>query len=328
MTTVGSRDLTFTPVENWPAVPDDVHMIEAIGIAVDSQDRVFVFNRGDRQILVFNSKGECVDAWGEGEFVRPHGIWIAEDDSVYLVDDQGHSVRQYSPQGELLRSIGPGNQPSDTGATSFDYRDIAQAAAPFNLPTNLVISSAGDIFVTDGYGNARVHHFSAAGELVNSWGEPGDGPAEFHIPHGIGIDDADRLYVADRENSRIQVFSTGGDLLDEWTDVVRPCEVFVAADGLVYVAELGGQTGLFPWMEANPSMPSGRVTIFNRQGEPLARWGGGDNPQSPTQFYAPHDIQVDSQGSIYTAEVVVSASSNATLDPAGCPTLRKFARVK
>ena len=328
MTTVGTSDLTFTPVENWPQIPDDVHMIEAIGVAVDSHDRVFVFNRGDRPILVFDCDGQCIDGWGEGEFVRPHGIWIADDDTLYLVDDEGHSVRQFSPKGELLRTIGPHNQPSNTGAEGFDFRTITQPGPPFNLPTNLVVSSVGDIFVTDGYGNARVHHFSAAGELVNSWGQPGDGPSEFNIPHGIGIDRKDRLYVADRENSRIQIFSTAGDLLDEWTNIVRPCEVFVAGDDLVYVAELGGQTGLFPWMEPNPSASSGRVSILNGQGELLARWGGGDNPKSPTQFYAPHDIQVDSQGSIYTAEVVVSASSNATLDATGCPTLRKFTRRK
>jgi hypothetical protein len=326
MTTVGSAELTFEPVVGWPSIPDDVEISEAVGVCVDSRDRVYVFARGNRPLLVFEADGRYLDGWGEGEFVRPHGITIAADDTLYLVDDIGHSVRQYRANGDLLRTIGPSGTPSETGVQDFDYRTIVSGGSPYHYPTNLAVSSAGDLFVTDGYGNARVHRFSSAGELVHSWGSPGAGPGEFHVPHGIGIDRDDRLYVADRENSRVQIFSTGGELLKTWTDVIRPCEVFVASDDLVYVSELGCRTGLFPWMQPDASLPGGRLSIFNLSGELQARWGGGDDPKSPTDFYAPHDIQVDSQGNIYTAEVVASASSNATAGSSGCPTLRKFAR--
>lgn len=328
MTIVGTNDLAYTPVEHWMQLPDDVHMIEAVGIAVDSRDQVFVFNRGDHPILRFDVDGQVVDGWGGNDFIRPHGIWIGADDTLYLVDDQGHSIRQFSQQGKLLRALGPAQQPSDTGMEGSDYRTIRRSGDPFNCPTNLVVSSNGDIFVTDGYGNARVHHFTAAGEMVKSWGQPGDGPGQFQIPHGIGIDENDRLYVADRENNRIQIFSPAGEYIGEWTDVVRPCEVFVASDNLVYVAELGGQVGLFPWMERDETSSGGRISIFNRQGERLARWGGGDNPRLATEFYALHDIQVDSNGNIYTAEVVATASKRAIQGSAGCPTIRKFVRCR
>ncbi|REK38526.1 MAG: hypothetical protein DWQ45_03830 [Planctomycetota bacterium] len=325
MTTIGDGELQFEAVSDWPQWPDGLTVQEAVGVVVDSRGRVIASCRGDQSILVFAPDGNFVNAWGGGSFERPHGIWIAEDDTLYLVDDIGHSVRQYTQEGELLRTIGPSGQPSDTGVEGFDHRSL-HAAGPFNLPTNLVTASNGDIYITDGYGNARVHAFSAAGELQHSWGEPGTGDSEFKVPHGIGIDRDDRLYVADRENSRIQIFSTAGELLAVWTDVIRPCEVFVGQDDLVYVAELGGRSGMFPWMDVDPTAVGSRMSIFSRGGELLLRWGGGLNPTAADDFYALHDVSVDREGTIYTAEVVASASGRAADSAEGCPTLRKFVR--
>lgn len=325
MQTVGTAPLLFQPDPDWPRVPDDIALDEAVGVATDSTDRVFVFHRGDPAVLIFESDGTFVTAWGDGQFVRPHGIWIADDDTVYLVDDQGHSVRQYTPDGTLIRTIGPEGKPSPTGIAEGDLRSIT-AAGPFNEPTNLVPSSTGELYITDGYGNARVHRYSADGEFVSSWGESGQGEGEFFLPHGIGIDADDRLYVADRENNRIQIFSRDGEFLDQWTDVVRPCQAFVAADGLVYVAEVGMRVGMFPWMTRDVSISGGRVSVFNREGILQARWGGGDDPTSPADFYAPHDIWVDKKGDVYVAEVKVAAAASVGDDTSALPTLRKFVR--
>ena len=120
-----------------------------------------------------------------------------------------------------------GSQPSNTGATSIDFRSIKQAGPPFHFPTNLALSPTGDLYVSDGYGNARIHRFSPEGKLLHSWGAPGGGPGEFHVPHGIAIDRQGTVYVADRENSRIQLFTPDGQFLSEWTDVARPCEIFI-----------------------------------------------------------------------------------------------------
>lgn len=322
---VGNGDLKFEPQVGWLSDQENAQLIEAVGIACDSQDRVYAFNRGEQPIVVYNSTGERIDAWGAGQFVRPHGIWVTPNQTLLLTDDMGHSVREFSLNGECLREIGPVGIPSESGAVEFDYRKITHGVAPYNLPTNAVTSSTGEMFVTDGYGNARVHHFSAAGEFIKSWGEPGVKPGQFNVPHGLGIDRNDRIYVGDRENSRVQVFEPDGSAVATWTNVVRPCEVFVV-DDLVYVAELGRRTGLFPWMDLDPNAPAGGLSIFDLDGNQLAKWGNAD-PRQADGFYAPHDVWVDSQGSVYVGEVQVSAAKLVQADTSGLPTIRKFVRA-
>ena len=199
MTLVGTGDLLYELVENWARLPESVQLVEAVGVATDSRDRVYLFNRGDPPVIVLDPDGHFLSGWGSGQFARPHGIWIAADDTLYLTDDCGHSVRQFSNSGELLRAVGPVGQPSETGAEDFDHRKIISGGPPFNLPTNAVVAPDNGIYVTDGYGNARVHRFSPQAALVGSWGEPGAGRNQFCVPHGIGVDRQGTLYVADRE---------------------------------------------------------------------------------------------------------------------------------
>ena len=317
---------TYEVVPNWEQLPENWSFYEATSVAVDSQDRVYVFNRGEHPVIVFDRDGRFLDAWGEGLFVRPHGIWIGADDTLYLVDDADHTVRQFTPQGELLMTLGESGCASETGCVGNDYRTIQAGGAPFNQPCDLVIGRSGDLFVADGYGNARVHRFSADGALKASWGEPGDAAGQFNLPHGIGVDSQGRLFVADRENSRLQVFSEDGALLTEWTNVVRPTQVFFDQEDNVYVSELGRRAGLFPWMELDSTTTGGRVSVFDSNGQLLARLGGGDNPCEPGDFFTPHDVWVDSEGSIYVAEVTMSGGGKNGLIPADCPSLQKFVR--
>ncbi len=122
------------------------------------------------------------------------------------------------------------------------------------------------MYVSDGYGNARVHRFAPDGKLLGSWGEPGAGPGQFHVPHGIAVDRHGTVYVADRENSRLQLFSPAGEFVTEWTDIARPCEIFIDAEDHVFVAELGYRAGMFPGNEPPPgNPPGGRVSIYQRQ---------------------------------------------------------------
>jgi DNA-binding beta-propeller fold protein YncE len=219
-------------------------------------------------------------------------------------------------------------QPSATGIQGMDFRTITQVGPPFNLPTNLALGPNGERYVSDGYGNARVHKFSPEGELLLSWGEPGSGPGQFNLPHGIAVDSRGRVVVADRENSRLQWFTSEGEFLCEWTDVVRPCEAFIDREDHVYVAELGWRAGMFPWMSADPSKPGGRMSIFDGEGHLLARWGGGDNPRAANDFCVPHDVWVDAEGSLYVSEVVQAA--RGFYEPAEqqtFPTVRKFQRT-
>ncbi|HUG91207.1 MAG TPA: peptidyl-alpha-hydroxyglycine alpha-amidating lyase family protein [Planctomycetaceae bacterium] len=327
--TRGADAHRYRVVAGWPRLPAGCDLVEVAAVATDSQDRVYVFNRGRRPVVVFSEDGDFLHAWGEGLFARAHGITIGPDDAVYCVDDVDHTVRKFTTDGRLLMTLGASGRFSDTGATSLDFRTIQQSGPPFHYPTDLALAPSGELYVSDGYGNARVHRFSAEGTLIGSWGEPGDGPGQFRIPHGIAVDAQGRVYVADRENSRIQRFTRDGESLDEWADIARPCEVFIDPDGAVYVAELGYRAGMWPGISApHPDATGGRLSVFNLDGELLTHWGGGENPCAPGDFFAPHDVWVDRRGSVYVSEVVMSAGGNRGLVPSDCHCVQKFARIE
>jgi DNA-binding beta-propeller fold protein YncE len=327
VTTGDCRDFGYQADDHWAQLPPGWDWTEVAGVAADAQDRVYVFNRGERPVMIFRRDGTFVGSWGEGLFARPHGVSIGPDDSVYCTDDRGHTVRKFTPDGRLLLTLGTSGKPSDTGATSMDYRSIVRAGPPFHYPTNLALSPDGEMYVSDGYGNARVHKFSAEGRLLLSWGEPGSGPGQFALPHGIAVDRRGTVYVADRENSRVQLFTPDGKYLAEWTDVARPCQVFIDTVENVYVAELGFHAGRWPGTAApSADAPGGRVSVFDTHGELQARWGGGRNPCTPGDFFAPHGICVDSRGDLYVAEVVMSGGGNQGLVSPDCHTLQKFVR--
>lgn len=319
--------MQFEPVLDWPLPGQDCAWAEVAGVAADGEDRVFVFARTPHRVLVFDRSGQLLRTWGEGQFARPHGIAFAPDGLLYLTDDLDHTVKRFSPDGRLLATLGTSGRPADTGATSVDFRTIRRAGAPFHFPTNVAFGHDGSIYVADGYGNARVHRFTSDGRLLQSWGEPGAGPGQFHIPHGIAVDPAGRVVVADRENSRLQTFSPDGEFLSEQTEIARPCQVTYDASGRMYVAELGYRAGMWPGTTApTPNATGGRVTVFDQELRPLARWGGGDSPTAPGDFFAPHDLCVDSRGDVYVAEVTWSAGANRGLVDARCHALQKFTR--
>jgi DNA-binding beta-propeller fold protein YncE len=324
---VGSGKFRYEAVAGWEQLPPGWSFVEVAGIATDSRGRLYVFNRGDHPVIVFERDGRFIASWGEGLFKRAHGIHIGPDDAVYCTDDLDHTVRKFTPEGELLLTLGTSGRPSDTGIEGIDYRSIRRAGPPFHRPTNVALAEDGALYITDGYGNARVHKFTADGHLLFSWGEPGEGPGQFNLPHGIALDSQGRVYVADRENSRIQIFSADGEYLTEWTDVARPMQVFIDRQDNVFVAGVGWRAGLFPWQSTPGAEPAGpQVSVFDQGGRLLARWGDGADPTAPGNFFAPHDIWVDSQGDVYVGEVVMSAGGNRGLVSRECHALQKFVR--
>jgi DNA-binding beta-propeller fold protein YncE len=323
----GCRRFGYHALDGWAHLPPCLSWTEVAAVATDSRDRVYLFHRGEQPVQVFDRDGSFLASWGEGLFRRPHGLFIGPDDAVYCTDDADHTVRKFTPDGQLLLTLGTSGSPSDTGATDMDYRTVRHGGPPFHYPTNLAVAPSGEMYVADGYGNARVHRFAADGPLLLSWGDPGTGPGQFNLPHGIAVGADGTVYVADRENSRVQLFTPEGRFLADWLDVARPCQVFLDARGNVYVAELGFRAGRWPGTgPPAPDAPGGRLSIFNGAGELQARWGGGDQPCAPGDFFAPHGVSVDSRGDIYVAEVTWSAGGRRGLVPPDCHTLQKFVR--
>ncbi len=325
---VGSGNLRYRAVPAWGRLPPGYAYAEVVGVATDSADRVYVFDRGQHPIIVFNREGEFLDSWGDGLFVRPHGICIGPDDSVFCTDDVDHTVRQYAPDGRLLMKMGRSGEGADTGVIGVDYRTIRRVGPPFHRPTNLAIAPDGTLFIADGYGNARIHRFTPTGTLMDSWGSPGSGPGQFNLPHGIAVDRDMRIYVADRENNRIQIFTQSGEFVEQWTNLARPTEVFVDPQDNVFVSELGWRAALFPWHTPPPRAPGGRLSIFDRNGRLLARWGGGDDPTAPGDFFAPHDVWVDRAGDIYVCEVLQAGGFVRASYPRDGHFVQKFTRIR
>lgn len=266
--------LEFGVCEGWGKLPVGWTFTQVAGVVVDKKDRVYVFNRGEHPLVVFDREGKLLTSWGEGIFTTPHGIFLTADECLYLVDCGDHTVRKFTLDGRLLQVWGT------PGKASGDGR-------PFNRPTDVAVAPSGDVYISDGYGNRRVHKFSPEGKLLLSWGKEGSGPGEFSLPHGIWVDDQGIVYVADREeNNRIQLFTPEGEFLGEWPGFRQPNDVYIDRDGLVYIPEL-----------------QHRVSILNRQGEVLARLGGAESA-APGEFIAPHTTYTDSRGDLYVGEVL------------------------
>ncbi len=318
----------YEAVVGWERLPSGYTHPDVAAVAVSPKGRVFLFCRAEHPVLIYERDGRFAGSWGEGVFtMRTHGITIAPDDSVWCVDDAGHSVRKFSPDGTLLLTLGENaGTPSDSGYDGSNLTTIVRGAPPFNRPTNLAVAPNGDLYVSDGYGNARVHRFSPTGALLASWGEPGTGPGQFMLPHGIAVDATGKVFVCDRESDRIQMFTADGRFVREVTDVQRPTQI-VLARGSMYVSELGWRAGQrsFRNGQIERDLPA-RVSVLDGNGNVLARLGGPD-PCAPGSFCAPHGLAVDANGDLYVAEVVWTIAGKAGLVPPDCHTIQKLARV-
>ena len=318
--------LSYEVVEGWEQLPSGWEHRDVAGVAVDLEDRVFLICRGDHPVIMYDSRGTFLGSWGEGEFTyRTHGITIGPDNSVYCTDDGNHTIRKFTPGGKLVLTLGTMNTPSDTGYDGKDTATVTRPGGPFNRPTNIAVGPKGDLYVSDGYGNCRVHQFSPGGDLKRSWGVPGKGPGEFFLPHGIAVAADGRVFVCDRENDRIQIFSPDGEYLSEWTDTRRPTHLVFDAQGRAHVSELWWQPGqTSSRYGAGGVAKSGRCSVHDRDGRVLARWGGPD-ATAPGSFAAPHGLAVDSRGDVYVSEVTWTFAASRGHVPPGTHTFQKFA---
>jgi sugar lactone lactonase YvrE len=327
MVTVGGGKFRYALAEGWGKLPAGWAYKEVSGVAVDSRDRVYLFTRGEHPVIVYDRDGNFLAAWGEGMFPGAHGITIDPGDHVWLTDNANHTVRKFTSEGKLLMTLGTPGQGSDTGVTG-NWTTVKRGGPPFNRPTNVGIAPDGSLYITDGYGNARVHHFSTDGRLLRSWGEPGSGPGQFMLPHGVRVASNGTVYVADRENARMQLFTPDGKHLATWTHVVRPDDLWFDGEGNLFTAELGNRVGRNPSeIPAGEASIPARVQVLTLDGTRIGGWGGEQSPCAPGDFFAPHGICADSRGDLYVSEVTYTAGISRGLAPPDCHTFQKFVRL-
>ena len=292
MVTLGNEKYSYeTTAENWGNLPEGCRYQEATAVDVDENDNVYVFNRGTHPMLVFDPDGNVLRSWGTGVFASPHGITIGPDGMIYCTDNADHTVRKFTPEGKLLLTLGEVGKPA-----------AEMSGIPFCRPTHTAIDSRdGGIYVADGYSNARVHKFAPDGKHLFSWGESGTDAGQFNIVHNITTDKDGWVYIADRENHRIQVFNPDGKYETQWVgSLARTCCICIdTSHELAYVGELWAGLGT----NITGTNLGPRITITDLQGNVLARLGDQSFGPEPGRFFSPHGIAVDSKGDIYLAEV-------------------------
>jgi hypothetical protein len=294
---IGDGDFQYEHVEGWPRIEIKGAVAD---VAVDSQGRVYAGVRNPKpdgkvgnilggvgHVVVLDRDGNEVGNWGN-VCSSPHGLWINGDDEIFLADTGFHTITKHAPSGELLLTLGTKGK---TGAPG----------EPFNMPTHAVQAPNGDIFVSDGYGQNRIHRFSAGGEHILSFGSgdsvflpkrfgtgptdgtPGTQPGQFNVPHDVFVDRQSRVYVMDRENDRWQVFTMEGEFVSLCEDMGRPNKALAGPDGLLHLV---GSRG---------------VEIRRPDGTLVCRWG--EQGDGPGQFIASvHGGWLAADGAFYTAE--------------------------
>jgi DNA-binding beta-propeller fold protein YncE len=313
MVALGTAGFTYEVVENWAKLPAGWSFKEVAAVGVDAHDNVYAFNRGAHPMMVFDRQGNFLRSWGEGIFPRAHGITMGPDATIFCTDDGDHTVRKCTLEGKVLFTLGTSGKPAPF-----------MSGNPFNRCTHVAIDPRnGDFYVSDGYGNARVHKYTPDGKLLFSWGESGTDPGQFNIAHNIATDKDGWVYVADRENHRIQVFDPNGKFETQWVNMARPCGLYIdQATERAYVGELGAPIGA----NAQALGLGPRISIYDTRGNVLARLGNQPEGEAPGQFIAPHGVCIDSRGDIYVGEVSWTHTGSRLNPPREIRSLQKLAR--
>lgn len=286
----------FRVVHGWPRLPDGEILGQATGVGVDSKDNVWVFHRAGREwsdpmpekpidrptVALFDGRsGKMLRSWGANRFVMPHGLTVDANDNVWLTDVGTHQIFKFSPSGSLLMVVGERRVPGSD-------------KTHFNLPTDVAVLEDGSFYVSDGYANTRVVRFASNGRYQLEWGKRGSGAGEFDLPHAIALDARGRVYVADRSNARVQVFSPSGRFLRQWKGqgIGRPYSVAIAAADRAVVVDGGEQP------EQGPDRSG--AAVVDLEGNIVSRFGRFGNQDG--QFRLAHDVAVDRSGSVYIVD--------------------------
>ncbi len=276
----------------WAKKPIEIAWDQIAGVTVDKQGRVWLFNRADPPVQVYSAAGDFLFSWGDGLFKGPHYLRIDHEGHVWTTDFRRHLVRKFTEDGKLLLTLGTPDEKGD------DETHLSG-------PTDVAVSPAGDIFVSDGYGNNRVVHYDKEGNFVKSFGELGVELGQLSQPHSIAMDSQGRLYVCERNNGRIQIFDQSGKTLGAWKNLINPWGIHITPSDDIFVC---GSTPA-RWTErgnlGNP--PHDQILMrFDTTGRALELWGfplAKDGELEPGHLDWMHGMGMDEAGNLYIGDV-------------------------
>ncbi|MEM7367428.1 MAG: hypothetical protein AAF587_02435 [Bacteroidota bacterium] len=271
--------LVLEQIPDFFQTPADGNIIQPTGVAVNSKGHVFVFNKGNQKLMEFSESGAYIRSLGAGLFKDPHGLRIDQDDNIWTTDVETHLVIKMNPEGKVLMVLGQNG--------SSGLYDEARKMILFFKPADIAFGRNGDIYVADGYGNHRVVRLDKHGTLIKAWGEQGKEEGNFDNPHNIVLDPRGRVYVADRYNSRIQVFSRDGEFLAAWTHLGKPWGLALSPEMNLYMSDGDNE----------------RILKLNLEGKILETYEAGPGTQAG-QFRAAHGIAVGPQEEVFVTEVL------------------------
>jgi DNA-binding beta-propeller fold protein YncE len=253
--------LGYHAIENGLKLPDGVKMGAPSSVAFDARGHMLVFNRGTQPIMEFDEKGVYVRGFGEGRYVRPHGMRLDADGNIWTTDVNGHTVAKLSPSGDVLLTLG-------TRGQSGVWDEAAGTRLLFE-PADLAFAPNGDVFIVEGHGrgDGKVLRFDKGGKFITQWGGKGAEPGQFDQPHSILVDKQNQVFVADRENRRVQVFDVNGKFIKSWKFAGLPCGLLIGPDQQMYLAT--GFSGQILRLDANGKA----VAMMGQPGKALGEFG-------------------------------------------------------
>ena len=288
--------LKYELVKDWPQLPTDFFLSAVSAVGVDNEQNIFMFQRTGREwtetfpdslissntvFLLDKDTGKILNSWGANLFIMPHGLSVDKEDNVWIADVGLHQIFKFSHEGDLLMTLGEAKIPGND-------------SLHFYLPTDIAVADDGSFYVSDGYGNSRIVKFSKEGKYLYEWGKRGGLSGELYTPHGIDLDSDGNVYVADRENNRIQEFDANGQFLKQWKNTTGT---------QLYALTIDKQNNLFAIdnLTINDTLIKGTDIIhFDSKLNLLMRFGRGNSEGIAVPRY--HDIDVDNNGNIYVAE--------------------------
>lgn len=288
-------------VKAWPQTSKDYRLGQPTGIGIDKDDHIFVFHRAGRlwttpfpdslisanTILELDKEsGKILNSWGANYFIMPHGLAVDKENNIWLTDVGLHQIFKFSHEGKLLMKLGVAKVPGND-------------SLHFDLPTDVAIADDGTFYVSDGYGNSRIVKFSATGKFIKSWGTYGSLPGEFIIPHGIAIDKKNTIYVADRQNNRIQLFDTSGTFIKELKNDVEVQQLpSIAIDKAGHLFAIDYD----PTKKIDSTVTGSSIIEFDLSQHVKNRFGATGAANRTTCWF--HDLAIDSDGNIYVGDII------------------------